>query len=119
MRAEEALLPPEDDDEWMTIDPKELDETLEKYRRRAFVENGGGDEAGDDGGIETGKKQAAGKKQKTSRRRKEEENEFDLNQISQTFKQFVQHVSEFDGVEFPGEISQKEDINNSSVLIIH
>merc|ERR1719209_2779983 len=49
MRAEEAELGPDDDDGWLTIDPDQLDETLEKYRRRGELIKEGDDVGGNDG----------------------------------------------------------------------
>jgi len=94
IRAEEANLEPEDDEDWMVIDPKELDDALEKYRRKEGIVK---------------KDEKDGNKMKRGRRKdleeeeeeKEEGESFDLGQVSKTIKQFVQHVSEFDGAEFP------------------
>ena len=87
MRAEEAHLEPEDGDDWMTIDPKELDEALDKYQRKASIMKPGMETKSGDGG-------GGG----------DQEKDYDLGQISETFKKFVGHVSDLDGVEFPGEI---------------
>ena len=83
MRAEEAHLETEDGDDWMTIDPKELDEALDKYQRKASIMKPGMDTKSGGG---------------------DQEKDYDLGQISETFKKFVGHVSDLDGVEFPGEI---------------
>uniref|UniRef100_A0A8C5L6K6 Ecdysoneless cell cycle regulator n=1 Tax=Jaculus jaculus TaxID=51337 RepID=A0A8C5L6K6_JACJA len=79
LKKEEAILPPEDDDQWLDLSPDQLDQLLQE---------------------------AASKKELQPTSKEEEEQNYDLTQVSQSVKAFISKVSTHRGAELPRDASE-------------